>query len=77
MKNITKYINRLKIRATLVLSIKDWKKNISQKISKAHKNNITNKIMEGTLLKSRDIKNVLISESIKVIITYWIKYDKK
>jgi hypothetical protein len=70
MKNMTKYINKLKIRATLVLSMKDWKKNISPKISKAHKNNITNKIIKGILLKSKDIKNVLITESMKVIITY-------
>jgi hypothetical protein len=70
MKNMTKYINKLKIRATLVLSMKDWKKKISPKISKAHKNNITNKIIEGILLKSKAIKNVLITESMKVIITY-------
>ena len=38
---------------------------------------MTNRIIEGILLKSKDIKNVLITESMKVIIIYWIKYDKK
>ena len=65
------------MRATLVLSMKDWKKKISPKISKAQRNNITKRIIEGILEKSKDIKNVFITESMKVITTYWIKYDKK
>jgi len=72
-----KYINRLKIRATLVLSMKDWKKNIRPKISKAHKNKITKRRKKGVLVKSKAMKIVFTTELIKVITTYWIKYDKK
>ena len=70
MKNMTKYINKLNIKATLVLSIKDWKKKTSPKTSKAHKNNITKSNMKGTLEKSSDIKKILITESINEITIY-------
>ena len=70
MKNMTKYINKLKIRATLVLSMKDWKKKISPKISKDHKNSITNKRKKGTLEKSKDMKTVFTIELIKLMTIY-------
>jgi hypothetical protein len=38
-----KYINKLKIKATLVLSINDWKKYIIAKTSIVHRNTIINK----------------------------------
>jgi hypothetical protein len=57
--------------------MKDWKKKISPKMSKAHKYKITNSKKKGALEKSMDMKIVFMIELTKVIITYWIKYDKK
>ena len=67
-KNIIKYINKLKIKATLVLSMKDWKKNISPKTSIVHKNKIKNKKMKGIFLNIRDMNTVLMIESMNAII---------
>ena len=57
--------------------MKDWKKKISPKMSKAHKYKITNNKKKGAREKSMDMKIVFMIELTKVIITYWIKYDKK
>jgi hypothetical protein len=65
------------MRATLVLSMKDWKKKISPKISKDHKKSITNRRKNGTLEKSKDMNTVFTIELTKLMTIYWIKYDKK
>ena len=58
------------MRATLVLSMKDWQKKISPKISKDYKNSITNKRKKGTLEKSKDMKTVFTIELIKLMTIY-------
>jgi hypothetical protein len=50
--------------------MKDWKKKISPKISKDHKNSITNRRKKGTLENSIAMKTVFTIELIKLIITY-------
>ena len=50
---------------------------MSPNISRAHNNKITKIKNQGILGKSKDIKNVLIIESIKAITRYCKKYDKK
>jgi hypothetical protein len=57
--------------------MKDWKKNVSPKTSIVHKNKIRNKKIKGIFLNIRDINTVLMIESMKAIIKYWIKYDIK